>query len=286
MDADEKLKPESAEAWREQADILWEQGQLEDAARCFRKALKCEPDDPMESMTWLGLGLVLLEAGKYKAAVKSFDRGLKQPSIMIENWYYRAEALVKLGRYQEAVESYEKTLEIEDFPGALAGKLKALDHLDEWLKTRRPPELHEELFKLVTAIEGRLHLFIRQRLQQVFGQEESGWWIQGIPEKVRIECAQRRERDPRRQPLYDYVYLIDLEDILDKNWKLFEPAFQQIKGTIESKKAFLHRLVRLNEIRNMVMHPTRGVLIGALNQSDLEFTRQMRDLIESFTPSG
>ncbi|MEK7281121.1 MAG: tetratricopeptide repeat protein, partial [Chloroflexota bacterium] len=229
---------------------------------------------------------------------------LRYPRGTVYSWlYYRVDvgdALAALGKYQEAIENYEKVIEgcenvkeddteVDDFDhildaidAALIGKFEAFDHLEEWLTARGFFHDYVELYRLVTATEERLHLFIRQRLQQAFGEEESGWWSQGIPLAIRQKCAQRREEDPRRRDYYNYTDLIDLKDIVDKNWKPFELDFQRVKGQIKSKREFLDNLVKLNEIRKIVMHPVRG----APTEDDFELARKMREVIESFAGPG
>lgn len=162
----------------------------------------------------------------------------------------------------------------------------ASSRLSHWFKTGKLPPAsvpsRTMAYELVTWVEERLHMFIGRRLQQAFGEEETKWWHQGVPQPIRKKCADRREEDPNRRPLYNYTDLIDLKDIMDKNWRHFENDFRKVKGQVMSKKEFLDGLVRLNEIRKSVMHPVRGVL----TEADLAFAHQMREVVESVTPSG
>jgi hypothetical protein len=60
---------------------------------------------------------------------------------------------------------------------------------------------------------------VRAALEERFGEGESGWWRQGVPQPVRKELVSRREEDP--EPLgeaYLYTDLIHLWEIVDKNW--------------------------------------------------------------------
>ena len=275
MDTEENLVPDPADSWADQATDLLVQRQFDEAARCFRKALKYRPND---SFIWYGLGLALLQAGNYQGTVRAFDKALRIWPLA-DYWKYRAEALLKLGRYQEAVESYEKAIEGGMNDGETqSGRMEALTCLEKYVR-ERTPKLHLETYELIAFIEERLHLFVRQRLKQAFGEEDERWWDQGVPLNIRKDCAQRREEDRRKRHPYTYIYLIDLKEILDKNWKHFEVDFRQVKGQVKTKKDFLDGLVRINEIRKQVMHPVRG----EVTQDDLEFARQMRDIIENFT---
>jgi tetratricopeptide (TPR) repeat protein len=231
-------------------------------------------------MNWSGLGLALLGMGRYRGALKSFDKALRQREFhLADNWVFRAEALAGLGRYQEAVESYEKAIQCGLETEARLGWMEALKQLEKFVRERVPkPQL--EAYESVAFIEERLHHFIRRRLGDAFGKEENQWWGQGVPLTIRQKCAQRREEDPRRKPVYNYTDLIDLKEILDKNWKLFETDFERVKGKAMGKKGFLDNLIRLNEVRKTVMHPVRS----PVTEEDLQFGQSMRDMIESFAP--
>ena len=198
-------------------------------------------------------------------------------------WTFRGLVLEELGRYQEAVESYDHALKHKpDDDLALGNRIETLRTLEKWVRERLPPKPLVDAFEIVAFVEERLHIFIRQRLQQAFGKEETEWWTRGVPLTIRQKCAQRREEDPRREPPYNQTDLLDLKDIMDKNWQHFEADFQKVKGQFKSKKQFLGNLERLNEIRKTVMHPVRG----NLTEADRAFADQMREVVESVTPPG
>lgn len=115
-----------------------------------------------------------------------------------------------------------------------------------------------DLYEDLRAIECTLHSHVRALLVDRYGSQESGWWRQGIPETVRTKCQQRRESDqhPVQDP-YCYTDLLDMHDIIGKAWATLSP----LAGELQSdKRAFLDSLVELNEIRRMVMHPSRGIV--------------------------
>ena len=58
------------------------------------------------------------------------------------------------------------------------------------------------LYQSIRDIEIGLHSFIRRTLQDRFGINENDWWVQGVPETVRIECATRREKTPRGKTIF------------------------------------------------------------------------------------
>jgi len=89
---------------------------------------------------------------------------------------------------------------------------------------------------------------------------------------IRKSCVLRREDDEKRleDPWY-YTYLIDLREIFDKRWPHFVDKLPKLVSF--DKKKFLSNLVRLNNIRNSVMHPVRGEIPS---QGDFEFVRDLK----------
>ena len=131
-----------------------------------------------------------------------------------------------------------------------------IKRLVQELKAKEDPTV--VAYKYVKAIETSLHEFAQRILQVSFGAEESGWWVQGVPLNIRRECAQRCEEDKLREEKYKYTDLIDLEAIINKNWKEFEPYFHKDRKSPNSKKEFLIKIVQTNEVRKRVMHTIRS----------------------------
>jgi hypothetical protein len=129
---------------------------------------------------------------------------------------------------------------------------------------------HGDLYEFVTGTEELLHNQIRLILSAEFGEQELGWWRKGVPEKVRVACAQAREQgnDDDVHP-YAYTTLIHLKEIIDRNWGLFN---SKLPADITDKRTMLSSLEHLNVIRNRVMHPTR---LQKITHEDFEFAREM-----------
>lgn len=82
-----------------------------------------------------------------------------------------------------------------------------------------------DMYEYVSAAEVAIHGLVRTLLEREFGPEEEGWWRRGISDKIRKECASRREEDeePCETP-YAYTTLIHLSEVISKNWSLFKIA--------------------------------------------------------------
>jgi hypothetical protein len=136
-----------------------------------------------------------------------------------------------------------------------------------YLRYRRARVVLGDLYELVRNIEVRLHRFIKQAFVQEYGEEN--WWRGGVPDRIRADCAATRERDTEpANDAYCYTTLMNLREILDKQWSALGPHLP--KRIQADKKAFLEQVKRLNGIRNSVMHPVRN---DQFSDDDFEFVR-------------
>lgn len=128
-----------------------------------------------------------------------------------------------------------------------------------------------DLYEELREIEVTLHHYIRRRLEEKFGEEEGGWWAHGVTPTLRGDLAKRSEEDPLRLEPYCYTYLLELVTIITSNWDLFMKDFQEIYPA-NTKPDLTSEIKRLNDIRNMVMHPIKGI---DPSENDFEFVREM-----------
>lgn len=132
-----------------------------------------------------------------------------------------------------------------------------------------------DMYEFIRDIELRLHQYVRASLIAAYGPEN--WWRQGVPLPVREDCAVTSERDPEpANELYCYTTLMNLRFIFDREW----PALSaNLPGRLRGDKPeFLDSLRRLNRIRNVVMHPVKGIRIG---DEDFEFVRRLHSQLET-----
>jgi hypothetical protein len=142
-----------------------------------------------------------------------------------------------------------------------------------YMRYRRARVVLGDMYELLRAVEVRLHTFVKQAFVLEYGDEQ--WWRSGVPDTIRAECAALHEKDPEpADDAYCYTHLISLREILDKRWSIlnrYMPAH-----LVSKKKDLLDRLLKLNRIRNSVMHPVRNAV---LTEDDFEFVRLIeRDL--------
>jgi hypothetical protein len=129
-----------------------------------------------------------------------------------------------------------------------------------------------DMYEDIRTIETHLHQIIQEALEEKYGDEFIDWWRQGIPEPIRKNCVVRQEEDPEPVPdPYCYTDLLDLWQILDRQWKTLKDALPD--SFKANKKELQTSLFRLNLIRRQVMHPVRGVIPS---EEDFEFIREFK----------
>ena len=145
-----------------------------------------------------------------------------------------------------------------------------------YMHYRRARVVLGDMYELVRTVEVRLHSFIKQAFVAEFGEEQ--WWRSGVPDNIRADCAALLEKDPEpADEPYCYTHLINLREILDKRWPVLGKYMP--KEILNQKKDLLERLLKLNRIRNSVMHPVRN---AALSEEDFIFVRDLESDLADF----
>lgn len=121
--------------------------------------------------------------------------------------------------------------------------------------------------EIVKAIEVLLQKTVMDELRVEFGDDEAGWWIQGVPPRVRTKASRLYEEDDAKRGGKEfYLDLIDYRDIAHNHWLLFRPILGRGKAN-SSKDKQTQWIVEVNDTRKMVMHASSGknVSIEQLN---------------------
>jgi hypothetical protein len=139
-----------------------------------------------------------------------------------------------------------------------------------------PARTPEEPYHLVKWIEETVHTLIRDVIVSEYGMED--WWRKGVSVEIRKICAARREDDAKPQDIYAYIDLIDLKEILHKQWKLFHPRLRPGKRWFTDKPELMGSLVDLNELRKRIMHPARRY---ECDEADLALLSRFKDAFQA-----
>jgi DNA sulfur modification protein DndB len=109
---------------------------------------------------------------------------------------------------------------------------------------------------------------IVSELKAEFGNDESGWWMDGVPKQVRIEVTKRYEDDDgKRGGKEKYFDFIHYRKIVTDNWDLLSDVFAYGKKGVGKDKG-TQWMEDLNQKRNCVAHSSSGVSLSIedLNQ--------------------
>lgn len=117
-----------------------------------------------------------------------------------------------------------------------------------------------EAFQLINEINQRLFDYVISKMKRVYGEDEKDWWVK-IPAKIRQKASQRREEDPMRKELWNYLDLIDYRDIAHDNWDQFQHSFtlKKEEGSLAKSKR-TEWIVKINRFRQTTHHPEKGNL--------------------------
>ncbi len=128
--------------------------------------------------------------------------------------------------------------------------------------------------QLMPELQLTIHDATMALLRSLFGDEETGWWRKGVPEKVRTEVAARRETNPDGGAYDQFFELLDYRSIASANWDAFAPYFAW--GAAKGKDNQLAWFSRLTAIRNRIAHPERGTV----SEDELAFIEALADHFE------
>jgi len=131
-----------------------------------------------------------------------------------------------------------------------------------------------DMYEYIRDIELDFHTFIKNFLVSEYGDKD--WWRKGVPEEIRVDCTRLFEIDnePASEP-FCYTTFIQIGKILEHQWNIFKEKLPDKMSS--NRKQLLARLKRLNQIRNSVMHPIKGI---QLTEEDFEFIRVFRREVE------
>ena len=94
----------------DRVDWLLEEGEPDKARRLCRRAIRQHPKD---ERIWIAYGDSLSEVGRFRDALKSYERGSDLAPKWALAWAKRAEALLEVGRITEAEDAVASALDMD-----------------------------------------------------------------------------------------------------------------------------------------------------------------------------
>ena len=107
------LNPNSWITWHNRGWVYIHAGLPEEAIRSFERAIRVSPVDPQLHVTLTGMGLALIELGRFDEAIVVGKKALRQNPSYVATYSCLASAFAHLGRDAEAHEAAARVLEID-----------------------------------------------------------------------------------------------------------------------------------------------------------------------------
>lgn len=129
------------------------------------------------------------------------------------------------------------------------------DGLDQWIKESTGQFTTQSYVLGNEKIQPLIDKFIKQKLIKAYG--EKGWWMKGVPLKVRTPCAVRREEEGSSDNPWKFLDTIHYKEIIEDQWILLGEFFTPPGLEQTAKKKRLSWLDELNSVRKKYSHPQR-----------------------------
>ncbi|MEA2561189.1 MAG: sulfur modification protein DndB [Acidobacteriota bacterium] len=139
--------------------------------------------------------------------------------------------------------------------------------LEEFLKLEAA-QTNERGYGIIHRIETALQRLVIDTLKAEYEDKDEAWWYSGIPEPIRKKASERREEARGKGNKEGYLDLIDFRSIATKNWELFEDVLPHGEG--RSKDQRTEWIMRVNELRKVVMHPAKQQVLSWDDLAELE----------------
>lgn len=164
-------------------------------------------------------------------------------------------------------------------------------HINKQIPDFRPPGLAEylesrdeagtgEAGAKITRIHRRLFDYVIGTLKTHYGTHNKTWWTKGIPLEIRKKCTAAWEEKNREGEEESQLYLISYVEICHDNWDLVKNVISLDEKDKDNKRKNTKWIRDLNEIRNITMHPERGVL----STDQVKFVNEIYDRVERCFP--
>ncbi len=170
---------------------------------------------------------------------------------------------------QESLEMFNELKQEGDEVNLIVEDFIDTNDYDIYSQYQKQRIIMKDMYDDISNIEITLHDLIKRVLKFRFTEKTDDWWYLGIPLGIRQECVTRQQEDlDRVQDPYCYSDFIHLQEIIKNKWPIFSNYLP--RDAANDKQMFLDKFIRLNHIRNIVMHPVKQI---ELSEDDFIFIR-------------
>jgi len=157
------------------------------------------------------------------------------------------------------------------------GDAFAPPEVKEWVESQ-DAQGTKQAGEMIDDINRILFKDVRETLEAKFGEGEKGWWIKGVPPKVRIECDTLFNEASGQHERWQYLHLVNYSEIVtyNENWDLFKEYYDFLGSGKKSDR--MRWLVRLNRARQITHHAEKG----PLPREQIEYVRRVHALVKEY----
>jgi len=148
--------------------------------------------------------------------------------------------------------------------------------LRQWIESQNTTN-NPKAYDLIASIEKMIMNHVVNTLKEEFGNGLEQWWHKGLPKSVSEDAMSRANKAGEYKYPEKYLSFIDWKDIINNNFDLFEEVFTIDAKKHDSKKKKLEWFIKVNDIRNICMHPPRG----GVSDNQLEMIIEIHTTIQS-----
>lgn len=170
--------------------------------------------------------------------------------------------------------------------GVKTSTFALLKEINKKFPTFEPPGLKDYIKKTDTSnnaeaiailqkIEPMIQQHVVKTLKTEFGEDITQWWHNGVPTAIKKKAGEEAQLQGEYKEFEKFLYIVDLKDIIVKNWELFKKIYT-IDSRHEDKKKGLDWFTKVNDIRNICYHPPRG----GVSKEQLEYLKHIFSELE------
>jgi len=124
--------------------------------------------------------------------------------------------------------------------------------------------------EIIDRIERTLQKVVLEELKREFGEDESEWWMEGVPKLVRVEVGKRYEDDDgKRGGKEHYFDLIHYRKIATEHWNIFKDLLGFGKPSTSKERA-TSWMNDVNEKRKIVSHASSAISLSLEDLAQLQ----------------
>lgn len=135
-------------------------------------------------------------------------------------------------------------------------------------------QTNKQAYGIIQRLEKNLKSIVLDSLKNEYGDGDP-WWYNSVPPQIRKKVNERIDEEQGAGGREDYFDLIDFRAIALKNWQIFKDSLAY--GAKGDKNKKTDWIVKINDMRKIIMHPAKGRVI---TWQQLSLLKQYKEWLE------